>query len=112
MIGWTLKWTIMSLVLIILIHYLYIFFIETLTVPKVKDLVNKPTQRYNEILTDITNNSNANLNNSNATNNNINPNIDEMHDELRDFLSNIKTNNSNNNLEPMSSNNDYNYSSF
>ena len=50
MIGWTLQWTIISLILIMLVHYLYSFFINTLTVPKVRDLINKPTERYNEIL--------------------------------------------------------------
>ena len=57
MIGWAVQWTIISLVLILLVHYLYSFFIDTLTVPKVKDLVNKPIQQYNDILSDIKNNS-------------------------------------------------------
>ena len=50
MLYWTVQWITISLVLIMLIHYLYSFFKNTLTVPKVKDLVNKPTERYNEIL--------------------------------------------------------------
>lgn len=80
MIGWAVQWTIISLVLILLVHYLYSFFIDTLTVPKVKDLVNKPIQQYNDILSDIKNNSSSE------------PKIDtnEMQNELRDFLSNIK----------------------
>ena len=80
MIGWALQWTIISLILILLVHYLYSFFIDTLTVPKVKDLVNKPIQQYNDILSDIKNNSTSE------------PKIDtnEMQNELRDFLSNIK----------------------
>ena len=40
MIYWTLKWIVVSLILIFLIHYLYLFFKTNLTVPKVKDLVN------------------------------------------------------------------------
>ena len=44
------KWVILSLTLIILVHYLYIYLIETLTVPKVKDLINKPIQQYEDIL--------------------------------------------------------------
>ena len=59
MIGWAVQWTIISLVLILLVHYLYSFFIDTLTVPKVKDLVNKPIQQYNDILSDIKNNSSS-----------------------------------------------------
>jgi len=49
MLFFTLKTIFISLLLIALIHYLYGFFKNTLTVPKVKDLVNKPTNRYNEM---------------------------------------------------------------
>jgi hypothetical protein len=44
------KWTFLSLLLIALLHNLYNFFQSTLTVPKIKDLVNKPAARYQEIL--------------------------------------------------------------
>ena len=49
MLFFTLKTIVVSLLLIALIHYLYGFFKNTLTVPKVKDLVNKPAQRYNQM---------------------------------------------------------------
>lgn len=45
-----LKWVLISLTLIFLMHHLYMFLMNTLTVPKIKDLVNKPTQQYNEML--------------------------------------------------------------
>ena len=44
-----LKQIILSLMIIILIHYLYIFFKRNLTIPKIKDLVNRPEQKYREI---------------------------------------------------------------
>ena len=80
MIGWALQWTIISLILIMLVHYLYSFFINTLTVPKVRDLINKPTERYNKILSQDTQKAQET------------PVVDtnEMQAELRDFLSNIK----------------------
>ena len=80
MIGWALQWTIISLILIMLVHYLYSFFINTLTVTKVRDMINKPTERYNEILSQETQKSQET------------PVLDtnEMQAELRDFLSNIK----------------------
>lgn len=81
MIGWAVQWTIISLVLILLVHYLYSFFIDTLTVPKVKDLVNKPIQQYNDILSDI-------KPSNSASEHKVDTN--EMQNELRDFLSNIK----------------------
>ena len=53
MIYTTVQWTLISLILIVLIHYLFTFFQSNLTVPKVRDLVTKPTKRYNEILSTI-----------------------------------------------------------
>jgi hypothetical protein len=55
MLFLTLKTVFLSLLLIALIHYLYGFFKNTLTVPKVKDLVNKPAQRYNQMFAAINN---------------------------------------------------------
>ena len=49
MLFWVIKQIIISLVIIILIHYLYLFFKTNLTVPKIKDLVNRPEQKYKEM---------------------------------------------------------------
>ena len=86
MIWSVLQWIIISLVLIALIHYLYYFFKNTLTVPKIRDLVNKPAESYNEIMSTIhNNNSNHNINN------NVNNNDDDsMQDELKSFLNELK----------------------
>jgi hypothetical protein len=46
---WIIKVSILSLIFIFLLHYLYSFFISTLTVPKVKDLVTLPQKKYNEM---------------------------------------------------------------
>ena len=43
------KWGLISFTLIFLIHHLYMFFINTLTIPKIKDLVNKPNEQYKDI---------------------------------------------------------------
>jgi hypothetical protein len=53
------KWTIISLTLIFLVHHLYSFLMNTLTVPKIKDLVNKPKEQYNDILQTIHKGTNA-----------------------------------------------------
>jgi hypothetical protein len=50
-----LKWVFISLTLIFLIHHLYIFLMNMLTVPKIKDLVNKPNQQYKDILDTLQN---------------------------------------------------------
>ena len=80
MLGQTIQWTIISLVLIVLVHYLYSFFIDTLTVPKVRDLINKPTERYNEIFSDT----------SNKSPDNPIINKEDMQEELKDFMSKLK----------------------
>ena len=45
----TIKTAFISLISIILIHYLYVFFKTNLTVPKIKDLVERPEKKYKEI---------------------------------------------------------------
>ena len=49
MVVYLLKFSIISLILIILVHYLYIYFTSLLTTPKVKDLVLVPTKKYDEL---------------------------------------------------------------
>ena len=44
---------IISVVIIFLIHYIYDYLKNTLTIPKIKDLVNKPDIQYNEIINSI-----------------------------------------------------------
>ena len=44
-----LKQIVISIIFIAVIHYLYDFFKTNLTVPKVKDLVNRPDEKYKEI---------------------------------------------------------------
>ena len=46
MFFWIVQTTILSIVFIFLVHYLIEFFKSTLTVPKLKDLVNSPNQKY------------------------------------------------------------------
>ena len=66
------KTIIISLILIFLIHYLFLFFKDNLTIPKTKDLVAKPLEKYKTMDTVINNNlNNYNMNNSNINNNNI-----------------------------------------
>ena len=46
MLSWVLQTVTISIIFIFLIHHLLHFFKSTLTVPKVKDLVNMPSQKY------------------------------------------------------------------
>jgi hypothetical protein len=106
MLSWIIQVTIISTILIFLVHHLINFFKSTLTVPKIKDLVNNPTKNYENIYNIINNreknqnpddyyidssSSNNNNNNNNDTNYTLidllpkNDNIN-MKDELKNFL--------------------------
>jgi len=53
MLFWIIQQTIISIVLIISVHYIYIFFKNNLTIPKTKDLVNKPSVEYEKIKNEL-----------------------------------------------------------
>jgi hypothetical protein len=50
MLSWVIQMTILSIILVFLVHHLINFFKSTLTVPKIKDLVNAPAQKYENML--------------------------------------------------------------
>ena len=93
----TLKWILISLTLIFLVHHLYMFLLNTLTVPKIKDLVNKPNQQYKDIF-DTLNASGAGASGAGADRAKAvitsvkNNNIDPVADELSSFLNDLKKN--------------------
>jgi hypothetical protein len=92
MLSWILQITIISIVLIFLVHYLFNFFKSTLTVPKIKDLVNSPTQKYESMFNIISkNNSKAHNKNGNFNNDNDNNNGNN------DYTDNNNNNNENDN---------------
>ena len=97
MLFWFFQQIIISLTLILLIHYLYVFFKNNLTEPKVKDLVNKPMKRYMEMYQTI---DNQTMNNQ-TTDNQNDDNHRQMKDELKNYLQTLT---SKKNDEPISAN--------
>ena len=106
MLFWTLQITIISIILIFLVHPLIVFFKSNLTVPKVKDLVNAPVQKYDDIFRTISSNASSCSSNTSSSsyidsllpkqNSNSEPkfvpNVASMKDELKNFLkTKIKT---------------------
>ena len=89
MLFWTIQITVISIVLIFLVHYLINFFKSTLTVPKIKDLVNTPTQKYENMYNIINNNKNNNQNNNQNTHKE--PNLENEY-SLIDLLPKPETN--------------------
>jgi|LakMenE01Jun11ns_1017448.scaffolds.fasta_scaffold9856732_2 hypothetical protein len=85
MLSWIIQATIISIVLIFLVHHLFNFFKSTLTVPKIKDLVNTPTQKYDNMFSII---SKGNYDNNNlVTNLNSNTNLSDNYEyTMKDLL--------------------------
>lgn len=50
MFVWSIQITIISIILIFLVHHIIHFLKSTLTVPKIKDLVHSPLQKYENII--------------------------------------------------------------
>jgi hypothetical protein len=72
MLSWVIQITVISIILIFLVHHLIHFFKSTLTVPKIKDLVNRPAQHYDNIYSIINNSSHqdkASMSETNELNN-------------------------------------------
>ena len=90
MLFWIIQQTIISVVLIISVHYIYIFFKNNLTIPKTKDLVNKPTEQYKKIYSSLKKNK---------------EDTKEMKNELKNYLKTLtssktkKTENTNNGIQ-------------
>jgi len=117
MLSWVIQITIISIVLIFLVHHLINFFKSTLTVPKIKDLVNTPTQKY-ENMYNIINNNQKSYKNSSLDNEysliDLLPKKEEtnMKSELKNFLkSQLNTSKTNgtdfSSLDSMSNTNSY-----
>ena len=79
MLSWIIQITVVSIILVFLVHHLINFFKSTLTVPKIKDLVNTPTQKYENMFNVMSlsdrQNSNNNINNNSS---NISSNINNI----------------------------------
>jgi hypothetical protein len=119
MLAWIIQISLISLIFIFLVHHLIGFFKTTLTVPKIRDLVNSPSQKYKNIFDTI--NTNMSMSTISLTDNNSNsnsytaidllpssqsqtytsPSLDDstkdmMKDELKSFLKKqLNTNDSN-----------------
>lgn len=118
MLGNILISILISVIVILIIHNIFLFFQNNLTAPKVKDFVNKPNERYKEIyniidnanienqnikksINEIKNNDNKNTTSidnipniipANDTNENLiieNKNNNSMKNELKNFLNSL-----------------------
>ena len=89
MLSWIIQISLISIIFIFLVHHLIGFFKSTLTVPKIKDLVNSPSQKYQSMFNTI---SKGDSHLSSDFNTNTNPNsytaIDLLPTEIQTDISN------------------------
>jgi hypothetical protein len=86
---WFIQIVIVSFVIIFVLHNLYSFFKETLTVPKMKDLVRRPQQKYDTLFRELR----QELESSKSTGNDntSDPSNDAMKNELKRYLMELNT---------------------
>jgi hypothetical protein len=81
MIAWVFQITVGSFLFIFLVHHLITFLKSTLTIPKIKDLVDSPSEKYKHIY--------AELNNTNTSQNPLPTPVKQestMKQDLKSFL--------------------------
>jgi hypothetical protein len=104
--SWIIQITIISIILIFLVHHLINFFKSVLTVPKIKDLVNSPNEKYKDIYETISQNKiygfdiDKNMNQT-MSENKINFTLEDIlpPDANTTIISDIKNNNMKNELK-------------
>jgi len=97
--SWIIQITVISIILIFLVHHLINFFKSVLTVPKIKDLVNTHNEKYKNIYETI-----SNTNNYNNLHTDPEQNTNKINYTLEDILppdanTNIITNTKSNNMK-------------
>lgn len=117
MLPWIIQMSIISLILIVLVHYLFTFFKTNLTIPKVKDLVNKPQKQYEALfdtMKDTTIHHRVSEPEYTNTNMNMNDNVKSdvpksesisMKNELKNYLKELSESKKTNGLITSSSSN-------
>jgi hypothetical protein len=87
---WILQTILFSIFFIAIIHYLYLFFMNNLTTPIVKDLVHSPSNKYDQMFHIINSNSRTNLNSNSNSNSNSSSgtHINDLKYNLSDLIPN------------------------
>ena len=140
MFTWIIQISIISIIFIYLVNHLIIFFKSTLTIPKIKDLINTSNQKYQNIYDTISHNSSGqsytsidllpktndknDINDINAINdindikginvngNGINVGKNAMKDELKSFLKKQLNNNNDNDNDVIGFDSSNSFSNF
>ena len=120
MLAWLIQISIISIIFIFIVHNLIGFFKTTLTVPKIKDLVNTPSQKYQHIFDTIAHKDNNNtisyteldLLPTDSSILSLPTQTSSMKDELKTFLKKQFNNENSNNVIGIDSLSGNSFSSF
>ena len=102
MLFWICQQIVLSIILILSLHYSYLFFKNNLTIPKTIDMIKKPVHQYKDIYSSIQKNKQKNEN---------------MKNELKNYLKNLSSKKNKDNSTPVNEiktadNFDDNFSTF
>ena len=100
MLNSVVRFVILSIIIIVVMHSLYSFLVKNLTIPMVKDLVHKPQTQYENILKSITENDQKKHyekretdgdHNYNSHSNTLSENQIEMKNELKSYINDLRS---------------------
>jgi hypothetical protein len=111
MLLWTIQISIFSIIFILLVHHILLFFKNTLTVPKIKDLVNIPHQKYEDMIYTITKPKDDNTHIPDFSSSTDKVDLKSMKNELKNFFKN-KLNESETTTEIETLDSSQNYSAY
>ena len=112
MFAWIIQISIISIIFIYLINHLITFFKSTLTIPKIKDLINTSNQKYQNIYDTISHNS---IDPSYTSIDLLPKNVEEtnsMKNELKSFLKKQLNNNNDNDNDVIGFDSSNSFSNF
>jgi len=89
MLSIIIQYSVLSIVMILLLHYLYNFFKDTLTIPKVKDLIHHPSKQYEKLFESIQKGDYEPSSSSSTLHTATENNKEDMKNELKNYLNEL-----------------------
>lgn len=96
MLSIIIQYSVLSIVMILLLHYLYNFFKDTLTIPKVKDLIHHPSKQYEKLFESIQKGDYEPNSSSSSLHTSTENNKEDMKNELKNYLNELNNKNNGN----------------
>ena len=108
MLSIIIQYSVLSIVMILLLHYLYNFFKDTLTIPKVKDLIHHPSKQYEKLFESIQKGDYEPNSSSSSLHTSTENNKEDMKNELKNYLNELNNKNNGNSSSGEFNNNQHN----